>query len=193
LFGMVLSIGIVVDDAIVVVENVERHIAEGLTPRNAAIKAMQELFGALIAIILVLASVFLPVAFLGGITGELYKQFAVTIALSVMISGFVALTLSPALCALVLKPGHDSPNKLWKTFNRTFDWAQTRYVSMAGTIIKRSALSILIFLMVIFFAIGLFKTVPGGFLPEEDQGYFITVVQLPDGASISRTQKGSEK
>lgn len=193
LFGMVLSIGIVVDDAIVVVENVERHIAEGLTPKNAAIKAMQELFGALIAIILVLASVFLPVAFLGGITGELYKQFAVTIALSVMISGFVALTLSPALCALVLKPGHDSPNKLWKTFNRTFDWAQTRYVSMAGTIIKRSALSILIFLMVIFFAIGLFKTVPGGFLPEEDQGYFITVVQLPDGASISRTQKVLEK
>lgn len=193
LFGMVLSIGIVVDDAIVVVENVERHIAEGLTPKNAAIKAMQELFGALIAIILVLASVFLPVAFLGGITGELYKQFAVTIALSVMISGFVALTLSPALCALVLKPGHDSPNKLWKTFNRTFDWAQTRYVSMAGTIIKRSALSILIFLTVIFFAIGLFKTVPGGFLPEEDQGYFITVVQLPDGASISRTKKVLEK
>lgn len=193
LFGMVLSIGIVVDDAIVVVENVERHIANGLTPKNAAIKAMQELFGALIAIILVLASVFLPVAFLGGITGELYKQFAVTIALSVMISGFVALTLSPALCALVLKPGHDSPNRLWKIFNQTFDWAQTRYVSVAGTLIKRSVLSIFVFLIVIFFAAGLFKTVPGGFLPEEDQGYFITIVQLPDGASISRTQKVLEK
>ncbi len=192
LFGMVLSIGIVVDDAIVVVENVERHMADGLTPKNAAIKAMEELFGALVAIVLVLASVFLPVAFLGGITGELYKQFAVTIALSVAISGFVALTLSPALCALVLKPGH-STNRFWKFFNKAFDWAQTRYVNVAGAIVKRSALAIIVFLIVIFSAIHLFKTVPGGFLPEEDQGYFITIVQLPDGASLSRTQKVLDK
>lgn len=192
LFGMVLSIGIVVDDAIVVVENVERHIANGLTPKNAAIKAMEELFGALIAIVLVLASVFLPVAFLGGITGELYKQFAVTIALSVMISGFVALTLSPALCALVLKPSH-STNRFWEFFNKIFDWTQIRYVSTAGAIVKRSVLAIIVFLIVIFSAVHLFKTVPGGFLPEEDQGYFITIVQLPDGASISRTQKVLDK
>ncbi len=192
LFGMVLSIGIVVDDAIVVVENVERHIANGLTPRNAAIKAMEELFGALIAIVLVLASVFLPVAFLGGITGELYKQFAVTIALSVMISGFVALTLSPALCAIVLKPSH-STNRFWNFFNKVFDWTQIRYVSAAGTIVKRSVLAVIVFLIVIFSAVHLFKNVPGGFLPEEDQGYFITIVQLPDGASISRTQKVLDK
>lgn len=192
LFGMVLSIGIVVDDAIVVVENVERHIANGLTPKNAAIKAMEELFGALIAIVLVLASVFLPVAFLGGITGELYKQFAITIALSVMISGFVALTLSPALCALVLKPSH-STNRFWEFFNKVFDWTQIRYVSTAGAIVKRSVLAIIVFLIVIFSAIHLFKTVPGGFLPEEDQGYFITIVQLPDGASLSRTQKVLDK
>lgn len=192
LFGMVLSIGIVVDDAIVVVENVERHMANGLTPKNAAIKAMQELFGALIAIVLVLASVFLPVAFLGGITGELYKQFAVTIALSVMISGFVALTLSPALCAIVLKPS-TSTNRFWNFFNKAFDWTQTRYVSAAGTLIKRSILGVAIFAIVIFSAIHLFKVVPGGFLPEEDQGYFITIVQLPDGASLSRTQKVLDK
>ena len=129
LFGMVLAIGIVVDDAIVVVENVERHMTQdGLPPREAAKKAMDEVTGPVIAIVLVLAAVFVPVAFLGGITGELYKQFAITIALSVAISGFVALTLSPALCALVLKPGHGSPKGFWKMFNQSFDWIQTRYV-----------------------------------------------------------------
>ena len=133
LFGMVLAIGIVVDDAIVVVENVERHMTKGgLSPRDAAKKAMDEVTGPVIAIVLVLAAVFVPVAFLGGITGELYKQFAITIALSVAISGFVALTLSPALCALVLKPGHDSPNKFWNIFNRSFDWLQSRYVGTVG-------------------------------------------------------------
>ena len=188
LFGMVLAIGIVVDDAIVVVENVERHMTQGgLSPRDAAKKAMSEVTGPVIAIVLVLAAVFVPVAFLGGITGELYKQFAITIALSVAISGFVALTLSPALCALVLKPGHGSPKGFWKIFNQLFDWAQARYVGIVGVILKRSGMALAIFLALILVIFGLFRTIPGSFLPEEDQGYFITVIQLPDGASMTRT------
>ena len=193
LFGMVLAIGIVVDDAIVVVENVERHMSQGLSPRDAAKRAMSEVTGPVIAIVLVLAAVFVPVAFLGGITGELYKQFAITIALSVAISGFVALTLSPALCALVLKPGHGNPNRFWKLFNRSFDWAQARYVGTVGIIIKRSAIALAIFLILLLVIVGLFRTIPGSFLPEEDQGYFITVVQLPDGASLTRTIEVLEK
>ncbi|SFU31210.1 multidrug efflux RND transporter permease subunit [Nitrosospira multiformis] len=187
LFGMVLAIGIVVDDAIVVVENVERHMQEGLLPKEAARIAMDEVAGPVIAIVLVLGAVFVPVAFLGGITGELYKQFAITIALSVAISGFVALTLSPALCALILKPGHGEPAKYWKLFNRSFDWMQTRYTNGVGMILKRSMIALCIFAVMIFVLLGLFRTVPGSFLPEEDQGYFITVVQLPDGASKERT------
>jgi HAE1 family hydrophobic/amphiphilic exporter-1/multidrug efflux pump len=135
----------------------------------------------------VLAAVFVPVAFLGGITGELYKQFAITIALSVAISGFVALTLSPALCALVLKPGHDSANKFWNIFNRSFDWLQSRYVGTVGMILKRSLIALVIFGALAIVILGLFKTIPGSFLPEEDQGYFITIVQLPEGASKTRT------
>jgi HAE1 family hydrophobic/amphiphilic exporter-1/multidrug efflux pump len=188
LFGMVLAIGIVVDDAIVVVENVERHMTKGgLSPRDAAKRAMDEVAGPVIAIVLVLAAVFVPVAFLGGITGELYKQFAITIALSVAISGFVALTLSPALCALVLKPGHGTANKGWKIFNRSFDWTQTRYIGAVGIILRRWVIALIIFGILIFVILGLFKTIPGSFLPEEDQGYFITVVQLPEGASKART------
>jgi HAE1 family hydrophobic/amphiphilic exporter-1/multidrug efflux pump len=188
LFGMVLAIGIVVDDAIVVVENVERHMTKGgLAPRDAAKKAMDEVTGPVVAIVLVLAAVFVPVAFLGGITGELYKQFAITIALSVAISGFVALTLSPALCALVLKPGHDSANKFWNIFNRSFDWLQNRYVGTVGMILKRSLIALAIFGALTIVILGLFKTIPGSFLPEEDQGYFITIVQLPEGASKTRT------
>lgn len=188
LFGMVLAIGIVVDDAIVVVENVERHMTQGgLSPKDAAKKAMDEVTGPVIAIVLVLAAVFVPVAFLGGITGELYKQFAITIALSVAISGFVALTLSPALCALVLKPGHGQPKGIWKMFNRSFDWMQTRYVGAVGVILKRSVMALVVFGTLIAVIFGLFKTIPGSFLPEEDQGYFITIVQLPDGASKART------
>ncbi|SDA13848.1 hydrophobic/amphiphilic exporter-1, HAE1 family/multidrug efflux pump [Nitrosospira sp. Nsp18] len=188
LFGMVLAIGIVVDDAIVVVENVERHMTKGgLSPRDAAKKAMDEVTGPVVAIVLVLAAVFVPVAFLGGITGELYKQFAITIALSVAISGFVALTLSPALCALVLKPGHDSANKFWNIFNRSFDWLQSRYVGTVGMILKRSLIALAIFATLVIVILGLFKTIPGSFLPEEDQGYFITIVQLPEGASKTRT------
>ena len=188
LFGMVLAIGIVVDDAIVVVENVERHMTQGgLSPKDAAKKAMDEVSGPVIAIVLVLAAVFIPVAFLGGITGELYKQFAITIALSVAISGFVALTLSPALCALVLKPQHGSPRGFWKMFNRSFDWVQTHYVGTVGVVVKRSVIALAIFGALILVILGLFRTIPGAFLPEEDQGYFITIVQLPDGASLKRT------
>lgn len=188
LFGMVLAIGIVVDDAILVVENVERHITKGgLLPRDAAKKAMDEVTNPVIASVLVLAAVFVPVAFLGGITGELYKQFAITIALSVTISGIVALTLSPALCALVLKPSHGAPKGFWKLFNHSFDWLQARYVGTVGILLKRSVMALLIFLTLIVIGLGLFRTIPGSFLPEEDQGYFITVVQLPDGASLART------
>ena len=188
LFGMVLAIGIVVDDAILVVENVERHITKGgLLPRDAAKKAMDEVTNPVIASVLVLAAVFVPVAFLGGITGELYKQFAITIALSVTISGIVALTLSPALCALVLKPSHGAPKGFWKLFNHSFDWLQARYVGTVGILLKRLVMALLIFLTLIMIGLGLFRTIPGSFLPEEDQGYFITVVQLPDGASLART------
>ena len=194
LFGMVLAIGIVVDDAIVVVENVESHMSKGgLSPRDAAKKAMEEVSGPVIAIVLVLGAVFVPVGFLGGITGELYKQFAITIALSVAISGFVALTLSPALCALVLKPGHESSNRFWQMFNRSFEWVENRYVGTVGGILKRSLLTLIIFFILIMVVIGLFRTIPGSFLPEEDQGYFITVVQLPDGASLARTIEVLEK
>jgi HAE1 family hydrophobic/amphiphilic exporter-1/multidrug efflux pump len=187
LFGMVLAIGMVVDDAIVVVENVERHISEGLTPKAAAKKAMDEVTGPVIAIVLVLCAVFVPVGFLGGITGELYKQFAITIAVSVIISGLTALTLSPALCSLVLKPGHSQRKGFFGVFNRFFGWTQARYIAVAGTVLNRSVLSLVIFGIVGLFALGLFKSIPSSFLPDEDQGYFITIVQLPDGASKQRT------
>ncbi len=187
LFGMVLAIGIVVDDAIVVVENVERHMERGLPPKEAAKKAMEEVSGPIIAIVLVLAAVFVPVGFLGGITGQLYKQFAITIAISVSISGFVALTLSPALCALVLKPGHGPQPRFFRQFNRVFDWTRGRYTAAAELIIKRAALAVAVFGVVIALVVMMFRVLPSSFLPEEDQGYFITVVQLPDGASLERT------
>ena len=187
LFGMVLAIGIVVDDAIVVVENVARHIQEGRLPKEAAKLAMTEVTGPVIALVVVLAAVFLPVAFLGGITGELYQQFAITITLAVVLSGVVALTLSPALCALILKPVHEGENRFWKKFNQGFDWTQNRYVGTVGTILKHSALSLAIFGVLLFVSGGLFQSLPSSFLPEEDQGYFISIIQLPDGASKQRT------
>ena len=188
LFGMVLAIGIVVDDAIVVVENVERHMTQGgLSPKAAAKQAMTEVTGPVIAIVLVLSSVFIPVAFLGGITGELYKQFAITIALSVALSGVVALTLSPALCALVLKPQHAAPKGFWRVFNDSFEWLQERYSAIVGFMLKHAGLSFLVFGLLLFATWGLLTMVPGSFLPEEDQGYFIVAAQLPDGASKQRT------
>ncbi|WNM57999.1 multidrug efflux RND transporter permease subunit [Candidatus Nitrospira allomarina] len=187
LFGMVLSIGIVVDDAIVVVENVARHIQNGHPPKEAAKLAMTEVTGPVIALVVVLAAVFLPVAFLGGITGELYQQFAITITLSVVLSGIVALTLSPALCALILKPKQDGENRFWKKFNDGFDWVQNRYVGTVSTILKHAVLSLAIFGVLLVVSGGLFKALPSSFLPEEDQGYFISIIQLPDGASKQRT------
>ncbi len=189
LFGMVLAIGMVVDDAIVVVENVERHMKEECcSSKEAAKRAMDEVTGPVIAIVLVLCSVFVPVGFLGGITGELYKQFAITIAMSVTISGLVALTLSPALCALVLKPGGEGQSKGFFTlFNKFFDWTRDRYTAVAGLVIKRAALALGVFGVVIALGVGLFRVIPSSFLPDEDQGYFITMIQLPDGASKQRT------
>jgi HAE1 family hydrophobic/amphiphilic exporter-1/multidrug efflux pump len=189
LFGMVLAIGMVVDDAIVVVENVERHMAEEkCSSKEAAKRAMQEVTGPVIAIVLVLAAVFVPVGFLGGITGQLYKQFAITIAMSVAISGLVALTLSPALAAILLKPGHAAqPGRVFRTFNGFFNWTQTNYTRNVGRVLKHSGLAIAVFVVLIVAALGLFRIIPGSFLPEEDQGYFISIVQLPDGASKERT------
>ncbi|HET6675073.1 MAG TPA: multidrug efflux RND transporter permease subunit [Nitrospiraceae bacterium] len=193
LFGLVLAIGIVVDDAIVVVENVERHMANGLSPKDASKKAMTEVTGPVIAIVLVLCAVFVPVGFLGGITGQLYKQFAITIAVSVTLSGVAALTLSPALCALVLKPGHETRRGFFGYFNRAFDWVQHRYAASIGFTLKHTMLSLAVFGIILVVAASLFRTVPIAFLPEEDQGYFITVVQLPDGASKKRTDAVLDK
>src|SRR5215813_3538760 len=193
LFGMILAIGIVVDDAIVVVENVERHIEDGLSPKEAAKKAMDEVTGPVIAIVLVLCAVFVPVGFLGGITGQLYKQFAITIAISVTISGFVALTLSPALCALILKPRHSSEKGFFARFERFFCWTQARYTSAVGHTIARSVLSLALFGIVALFALSLFRMTPTGFLPDEDQGYIIMVSLLPDGASKKRTTAVMDK
>ncbi|MYH01849.1 MAG: multidrug efflux RND transporter permease subunit [Nitrospira sp. SB0675_bin_23] len=194
LFGMVLAIGIVVDDAIIVVENVERHMTKGgLSRRDAVKQAMTEVTGPVIASVLVLSAVFVPVGFLGGITGELYKQFAVTIALSVIISGLVALTLSPALCATVFKSGHDNARGFWRLFNQSFDWTQNFYVGTVGRILPRPGMFLGMFAVLVFCAWGLFQNVPESFLPDEDQGYFITIVQLPDGASKERTLKVVEE
>ncbi len=194
LFGMVLAIGIVVDDAIVVVENVERHMEAGEAPREAAINAMTEVSGPIIAIVLVLCAVFVPVGFLGGITGQLYKQFAITIATAVTISGFVALTLSPALCALVLRPRQEVRKGVgglfdrgFAIFNSGFDWMRAKYVVVAGTIVRRSVLAVAVFGVILLLSALLLRILPASFLPDEDQGYFLTMVQLPDGASLQRT------
>ncbi|MDR4499928.1 MAG: multidrug efflux RND transporter permease subunit [Nitrospirales bacterium] len=189
LFGMVLAIGIVVDDAIVVVENVERHLESGVSPKEAAIRAMTEVTGPVIAIVLVLSSVFVPVAFLGGITGQLYRQFAITIALSVALSGVVALTLSPALCAILLRPQHGEPRGFWRLFNHGFNWLQHRYATAVSIMERHMLLSFVAFGLLLFVTWTLLKIVPGSFLPEEDQGYFIVSTTLPDGASSQRVDR----
>lgn len=190
LFGMVLSIGIVVDDAIVVLENVERIMdEEGLNARKAAIKAMQEVTGPVIAIVLVLSAVFIPIAFLGGLTGELYRQFAITIAIAVMVSGVVALTLTPALCVLLLKHEHKKPGKFFTAFNNWFGRVTNRYVGGVKFISLRPALGIALFAVMLVATAGLFKSTPGSLVPDEDQGYFIAAVFLPDGATLQRTDK----
>jgi hydrophobe/amphiphile efflux-1 (HAE1) family protein len=188
LFGLVLAIGIVVDDAIVVVENVERIMEhEGLPPREATIKAMEQVTGPVIAIVLVLSAVFVPVAFLGGLTGQLYKQFAVTIAVSVAISGLVALTLSPALCRLLLKPGHGKKNFLFRWFDRGFGALTGAYTAGVTSALRHGVVAMLVFGALCFAAWRLSRVVPGGFLPDEDQGYILAAIQLPEGASLDRT------
>jgi len=190
LFGLVLAIGLVVDDAIVVVEAVEHHIEKGLSPKDATIKAMQEVSGPVVAIALILAAVFVPTAFIPGITGRLYQQFAVTIAISVIISAFNALTLSPALSALLLKPrkkGTGYLQKFYDWFNRVFGKATDGYVGLCGVAIRKSMISIGMLAIVSFVVVILGKGLPGSFLPEEDQGYQFAVVQLPNAASLQRT------
>ena len=192
LFAMVLAIGIVVDDAIVVLENVERLMAEEkLAPRQAAIKAMQEVQGALVAIVLVLCAVFVPVAFLGGIAGQLYKQFAVTVAVAVVLSGVVALTLTPALCALLLKAQH-TENKLFAPFNRLFDRFTKSYTRTVGLTLRHGIIGTVIFAAVIGVTVFFFRVIPGSFVPAEDQGYLISALMLPDGATLKRTQTTGE-
>jgi HAE1 family hydrophobic/amphiphilic exporter-1 len=196
LFGLVLAIGLVVDDAIVVVEAVEHHIEQGMSPKDATLKAMEEVSGPVIAIAVILAAVFVPTAFIPGITGRLYQQFAVTIAVSVIISAFNALTLSPALAALLLKPKKKSKGALQKFFdwfNRVFGRATDGYVNWCGHLIRKSKMSLLLLVGVTVMA-GLFGwQIPTSFLPEEDQGYVYAGLQLPDAASLQRTDAAVRK
>jgi hydrophobe/amphiphile efflux-1 (HAE1) family protein len=204
LFGLVLAIGIVVDDAIVVVENVDRWIEHGLSPREASYKAMEEVTPAVIAIAFGLTAVFVPVAFISGITGQFYRQFALTISFSTLLSAFNSLTLSPALAALILKP-HDS-KKDWLTkiidgtigwffhlFNKGLEKTNSAYVSILRHVVRLSALVILVYLGLIGLTFFGFKTVPLGFIPQQDQGYLIAAVQLPDASSIDRTDAVVER
>jgi hydrophobic/amphiphilic exporter-1 (mainly G- bacteria), HAE1 family len=190
LFGLVLAIGLVVDDAIVVVEGVERHIEEGMTPKNAALKAMEELSGPVVGIALVLSAVFVPTAFIPGITGRLYQQFAVTIAISVLLSAFNALTLSPALAALLLRPKEPSRGLLrrfFDWFNRTFERATEGYVRWSAVLIQKT-LVVVVLLVGFCIAGGFFANrIPSSFLPDEDQGYAYVNLQLPNSASLERT------
>ena len=197
LFGMILAIGIVVDDAIVVVENVERNMNEfGLDPKAAAKQAMDEVSGPVVAIVLVLCAVFIPVAFLSGITGQLYKQFAITIAVSVVLSGLVALTLSPALAAILLKPhpkGQHEKKGFFGWFNKRFDSLTNRYSRTTRLVIKRVALALLLIVGMVVIMLGLFKRVPSSFLPVEDQGYIFTAAIMPDAASLDRTEAATDR
>jgi len=196
LFGLVLAIGLVVDDAIVVVEAVERHIENGLAPKAAALKAMEEISGPVVGIALVLSAVFVPTAFIPGITGRLYQQFAVTIAISVILSAFNALTLSPALSALLLKPkveSHGLLRKFFNWFNRVFGHATEGYVRLSGALIRKSAIA-LVLLVVCGLGAGFFSgKLPSSFLPDEDQGYFYVNLQLPNAASLQRTDQVAKK
>ena len=192
LMGLVLAIGLVVDDAIVVVEAVEHHIEHGLSPKDATLKAMEEVSGPVVAIALVLSAVFLPTIFIPGITGRLYQQFAITIAISVLISAFNALTLSPALAALILKPKKESRGPLsrfYRWFNDAFGRTTNGYVRWSGTFIRKAGMSLLFLLLVTGLTGLVGGRLPGGFLPEEDQGYMYAGVQLPDASSLQRTSE----
>jgi hydrophobic/amphiphilic exporter-1 (mainly G- bacteria), HAE1 family len=196
LFGLVLAIGLVVDDAIVVVEAVEHHIEKGMTPHDATVKAMEEVGGPVIAIALILAAVFIPTAFIPGITGRLYQQFAVTIAVSVVFSAFNALTLSPALSAMLLRPKKESRGPLgafFRWFNRVFGRATDGYVHACKHLIHKAGFAFLLLLVFVVGAGLLGHKVPGSFLPDEDQGYVYVGLQLPDAASLQRTSDASKE
>ena len=197
LFGLVLAVGIVVDDAIVVVENVERNIEAGLAPREAAIKSMDEVGGALIAIALVLCAVFVPAGFITGISGQFYRQFALTIAGATVISLIVSLTLSPALCALLLKPRGRHAPRMWERplrgffglFNRGFDALGKGYGWLTARVVRYAAIMLVVYAGVIVFGLNEFRKTPVGFIPALDRGYLIIVVQLPPGAALARTDE----
>ena len=192
MFGLVLAIGIVVDDAIVVVEAVQHHLEHGKEPVEATRLAMKEVSGPVVAIGLVLCAVFVPVAFMGGVTGQLYSQFALTIAVAVVFSVINALTLSPALCALMLKkptPGRGPIAAFFKLFNRFFDWLSTSYGSIVGGLARKATRSMLLLVAVVVGIWMLGKFVPGGFIPDEDKGYLFVAVELPEGASLQRTDE----
>ncbi len=192
LFAMVLAIGLVVDDAIVVVEAVEHHIEKGLSPLDATIRAMHEVSGPVIAIALVLCSVFIPVSFMGGITGKLYQQFAITLSVSVLLSAIVALSLTPALCVMLLKPRKTSKGPLARllgAFNRGFDRVTGSYVSASRWLIRFGVITAVLLLGIYGGAMGLLKKLPTSFLPDEDMGYLFVITTLPDGASQERTDK----
>ena len=196
LFGLVLAIGLVVDDAIVVVEAVEHHIEHGLSPKDAAFKAMEEVSGPVVAIALILAAVFVPTAFIPGITGRLYQQFAITIAISMLISAFNALSLSPALSALLLRPKKESRGplgKFFRWFNRVFGRTTDGYVSLCGTLIRKAGMSMILLLGVTVLAGWFGSRLPRSFLPDEDQGYVFAGLQLPNAASLQRNDEVSGK
>jgi hydrophobe/amphiphile efflux-1 (HAE1) family protein len=195
LFALVLAIGIVVDDAIVVIENVERIMDEEKVPAPvAADRAMQQVASALVAIVLVLCSVFVPVAFLGGITGTMLRQFAVTLVVAVLLSGLVALTLTPALCALLLKETpHETHNRFFRKFNDLFDRTTTGYARNVGRVLRRPRAGIAAFAVLLALTFVLFRSVPRAFIPTEDKGFFVIAIQLPDGASRQRTDKVVER
>ena len=196
LFAMVLAIGIVVDDAIVVLENVERLMREELlSPMAASIEAMREVSGAVVGIVLVLCAVFIPVAFMGGIAGQLYRQFAVTVAISVVLSGIVALTLTPALCAILLKPHHSGTTRmehLFRPFNRGFEWLTARFMTAVTLVQRHRIVSIGVFVVMLAGTGFLLKHIPTSFVPEEDQGYIFAAAMLPDGAALARTERATE-
>ncbi|MGC2637050.1 MAG: multidrug efflux RND transporter permease subunit [Acidobacteriaceae bacterium] len=198
LFGLVLAIGLVVDDAIVVVEAVEHHIEQGMTPRDATVLAMEEVGSPVVAIALILAAVFIPTAFIPGITGRLYQQFAITIAISVLISAFNALTLSPALAAMLLKPREHkirrSPLQLFfDRFNFFFSRTTDKYVSASGRMIRKSAVTMIALAAIALVSVFMGGRLPSGFLPQEDQGYLFVALQLPDASSMQRTDVAVQK
>ncbi|BAK72930.1 efflux RND transporter permease subunit [Arcobacter sp. L] len=193
LFGLVLAIGIVVDDAIIVIENIERHMEEGKTPKEAAFIAMKEVTGALIAIILVLGAVFIPVAFMGGLSGEMYRQFAITIVISVIISGFVALTLTPSLCVRILKNKKHEPKGFFKWFNNMFEKATKGYSVLVKKSIRFSLISILLYGGLLFVSYDMFKSMKTGLLPDEDQGTIFVFGFNPPGYSMSKSLELSEE